>query len=875
LSRGAGWKYNDSGANLGTAWKATGYSDASWSSGNALLGYGGINAEATVTTISYGPSSTSKYITYYFRKTFTCTKSGNETYYEINALIDDGAVFYINGIEIKRLNMPTGTITYTTLASAAGNEDSYQQFIIPTSFIQSGSNLIAVEVHQNVATSSDIGFNIDIIARNTSVTSVSQIHFGSTDTPRNGLTITWRNPGTSDSIKWGYTNACLSGKHAGTMKSNYTDNLFDFSFPALPKDTVIYYSMWDSYFRCWTPVKTFHTAKEKDADHYTFTALGDSRTNWDDWNAISNAVRPSDFVLFLGDLIDAGGTSSYWDSWYAHGTNFFESNTVYYTIGNHDISGDASAVNYRNQLVMPPNPGNELYYSFSVGNAVFICLNSSDAGNTAQYNWLISTLESNKDKKWRFVFFHKPFYTSPAHAGEMDAYFPTWWKAFDDYGVEVIFNGHTHNYQRTIPINRNISTNSGVSGYGHCPLNGRCQIVAGAAGAPGSGVGTGWFISTSVDTLNYVNVTIAGDTLAFKTYDRNNIIIDSFNIFKTLDLRIDASATAICSGDSVTLNASGAETYIWDHGVGNGMPFAPLQTELYSVIGSNSDQCADTMSVQVAVNPIYSFIENHGICNGEIYNWHGNDYSTSGTYYANYPSKYGCDSTYTLYLTVDPSSKTIQVKLFLEGLYIGGGLMRETNDFDPINEIFPPKWNTGIADTVTVVLYDDTYTNLMAKYPGVYLHTDGNLTIPGIAPSLSNSYYITIFHRNSVPVTTATPRPCADCLISYDFTTASSQAYEIAGLGLEPQKSLLDGYYGMYSGELNQDTDYPIDGYDLSILLDDIVIGPYGYLVTDLNGDGSVDGFDLSIMIDNIVINPIFQNPTLRKKKTSVLNQSH
>ncbi len=67
-------------------------------------------------------------------------------------------------------------------------------------------------------------------------------------------------------------------------------------------------------------------------------------------------------------------------------------------------------------------PGEETYYSFNYGNAVFICLNTEDSDNTAQYNWLLSKLEENKDQTWKIVFFHRPFYTSPSHVGEMDAY---------------------------------------------------------------------------------------------------------------------------------------------------------------------------------------------------------------------------------------------------------------------------------------------------------------------------------------------------------------------------------------------------------------------------------------------------------------------
>ncbi|HNW90519.1 MAG TPA: metallophosphoesterase [Bacteroidales bacterium] len=642
------WKYNDTGTDLGTNWKDVGYNDSLWPGGNALLGYGQIDAEPITTIISYGGVDTNKYPTYYFRKTFNYLFTGTETYFDVNALIDDGAVFYINGIEVKRYNMPDGTINYNTFATTSSSE-TYHQFAIPLSYIQNGSNTIAVEVHQNVQTSSDLGFNMNIIPQ-TDIPDISQIHFGTTDQPLNGATITWRSPGETDSIRWGYDTLYLSGKYAGIIRSNYFESLYDFAFPSLLNDTLIHYSIWNSFIQAWTPDKVYYTAKQQDAGHFTFTAFGDSRTNWDDWNAISNAVRPSDFVLFLGDMVDAGGTTSSWDTWFDHGTNFFENNMVYYIIGNHDINDDQGASNFLNLMVQPPTPGNELYYSFSVGNSVFIALNSEDPGNTDQYNWLINTLESNKDKKWRFVFFHRPFYTSPAHAGEMDAYFSTWWKAFDDYGVEVIFNGHTHNYQRTIPINRNISETSGVASYGHCPLSGRCQIVAGSAGAPQYGIGTGWFMANSASTLNYVNVMVAGDSLIIKTYDQNNVVIDSLMIFDTIQLDITASATEVCYGDSVTLTGSGAQSLSWDHGVINGVPFMPEQTETYTLIGSDNEQCA-ALSVQIIVNRFDS-IQNQNICFGETFHWQGADYTTPGTYHADYLSSQGCDSTYTLILTV-------------------------------------------------------------------------------------------------------------------------------------------------------------------------------------------------------------------------------
>ena len=97
----------------------------------------------------------------------------------------------------------------------------------------------------------------------------------------------------------------------------------------------------------------------------------------------------------------------------------------------------------------------------------------------------------------------------------MDGYFDTWWKAFDDYGVDMIFNGHTHNYQRTKPINRNISTTSPVDIYGSLEGMGRCQIVSGGAGvrlndAADPGL---WWLGKSESKHHFCNIDIDGDLM--------------------------------------------------------------------------------------------------------------------------------------------------------------------------------------------------------------------------------------------------------------------------------------------------------------------------------------------------------------------------
>jgi hypothetical protein len=206
------------------------------------------------------------------------------------------------------------------------------------------------------------------------------------------------------------------------------------------------------------------------------------------------------------------------------------------------------------------------------------------------------------------------------------------------------------------------------------------------------------------------------------------------------------------------------------------------------------------------------------------------------------------------------TAKTLQLKVFREGLYAGIGIMRETRDFNAANDSFPPKWGIGIADTVKVALYNNSYGNIVARYSGVYLHTDGTVTIQNISGCLSNSYYITIFQQNSVPITTAVPQSFTGSSVNFDFTYPANQTY-----GSNSQKNL-GGVYGMYTSELDHDVYYAIDGSDLGILEPDVNSGPYGYLKIDLNGDGVVDGSDLIIMEPSVNFGPIFSNPLTEMK---------
>ena len=80
---------------------------------------------------------------------------------------DDGAVVYVNGIEVARSNMPAGTITSGSFASTNVDPPQERQFFdfsVPPSVLVNGTNTIAVEIHQNYRSSSDLAFDLALIA---------------------------------------------------------------------------------------------------------------------------------------------------------------------------------------------------------------------------------------------------------------------------------------------------------------------------------------------------------------------------------------------------------------------------------------------------------------------------------------------------------------------------------------------------------------------------------------------------------------------------------------------------------------------------------------------------------------------------------------
>ncbi len=166
LSLNGAWRYDQSGADLGTAWRAPGYNDSAWSNGVSVLALetGGV-VPATINTVLRRTNAAGAFVTnFYFRAHFTVPSNSASLTLIASNVIDDGAVFYLNGAEVYRYNMPTGAITATTLATDTVEATNWVVFNLPTDALVAGDNVLAVEVHQVNDISSDIVFGMSLTA---------------------------------------------------------------------------------------------------------------------------------------------------------------------------------------------------------------------------------------------------------------------------------------------------------------------------------------------------------------------------------------------------------------------------------------------------------------------------------------------------------------------------------------------------------------------------------------------------------------------------------------------------------------------------------------------------------------------------------------
>lgn len=165
IETGSPWRYNDSGKDLGVAWRESGFDDQEWKSGKAPLGYG---ADALKTQLEFGDDPNRKFTTYYFRTSFAVADPTVLPTMLLKIRYDDGFIAYLNGHEIARAGFSTQRdITFATFAD--DHVDKGQRLLFETfnltnqrSAFIAGKNVLAIEVHQHTLDSSDVVLDVSL-----------------------------------------------------------------------------------------------------------------------------------------------------------------------------------------------------------------------------------------------------------------------------------------------------------------------------------------------------------------------------------------------------------------------------------------------------------------------------------------------------------------------------------------------------------------------------------------------------------------------------------------------------------------------------------------------------------------------------------------
>lgn len=263
----------------------------------------------------------------------------------------------------------------------------------------------------------------------------------------------------------------------------------------------------------------------------SFAVVGDNQGHNDCWKRISEQINqecPS-FIVHCGDLVHYGKNKDDWtDELFEPAKNLLNHVPMYPTIGNHEMN-DEKYYQYFNL------PYNDAFYTIKKGDLriIFVDTNKDILEGSFRYQRLEQTLANCKEK-WIVVVHHQPPYTSNNYAYKStlaskstkgDPNTLQLRSLYEMYGVDVVFSGHVHGYERSYPIFKNhIDNKIGV-----------VYIISGGGGGRFQPQSTykEWF-SEEVKTINhYLNVNISENKLTVEAIDTTGCIFDTWTKEKT------------------------------------------------------------------------------------------------------------------------------------------------------------------------------------------------------------------------------------------------------------------------------------------------------------------------------------------------------
>lgn len=231
--------------------------------------------------------------------------------------------------------------------------------------------------------------------------------------------------------------------------ASLVDGLWVAVVDGVPEDRAIGYVVRSAIGE--TPPRRFRVGRPNGA-RFRFAALGDTRNGHRVHRALmENLARERvDFVINSGDLVETGGYKDQWDLFWQIEQPVVSQAPLFAAVGNHDNSQRNL---FRRWFLLEEWAQGNRYYKQDWGHVRVICLDSEIEmrPGSAQHRFLEETLKDAASKNMLIVIsFHYPPYSSGAHGPNRDLQV-IFAKLGPKYGIELILNGHDHNYERTHP----------------------------------------------------------------------------------------------------------------------------------------------------------------------------------------------------------------------------------------------------------------------------------------------------------------------------------------------------------------------------------------------------------------------------------------
>jgi hypothetical protein len=314
-----------------------------------------------------------------------------------------------------------------------------------------------------------------------------QVHLGLMADPRTSIVVQWR---TVDETTRASTIRYAQGKNLDASALTETARGIEFGFRSL--DTKIYrvhqahlcslapdtdYSYQVGSAGHFSPVYTFHTAPDVSVTpdrEVVFGFVGDSRGGYDIWAQLIAQLqaRSPDLILFSGDAVTIGITQAEWDDFFTRAEPLFATVPVIAAHGNHELN----SVNFFSQLAAP---GDQQNFGLDYGHAHITVANDTpenlDDITGAIRDAIAADFTASDGARWKLFMHHQPLWSASTRHGSSMTLRDSWGPLIDEHAIDLVLNGHEHDYEITKPLRDGAVQTSNADGT--------VYVIAGGAGA--------------------------------------------------------------------------------------------------------------------------------------------------------------------------------------------------------------------------------------------------------------------------------------------------------------------------------------------------------------------------------------------------------